>query len=132
MQQQDPAWPASSGARSTSAVADQAKEIARTGTEQAKQIGQTAKERALREIDLRREQIAGQVERLAGNLERQRTESEEAMPVLDLAADGARRLSGALKERSAEDLLRSVGRSPTAVLAGSFALGFLAIRLFKA
>ena len=127
MEQQSPNFSANS-----SAVADQAKKIAETSSQQVKEIGGTAKERAMREIDGRREQLAGQVERLAGALEQQRAGSEGPMPILDLAADGARRLSEALRNRSAQELLQGVARNPVAVLAGSFALGFLTVRLFKA
>ena len=116
----------------SSAVADQAKRIAGTGSQQVKEIGATAKERALREIDARREQFAGQVERLADTLSKQHGEGQAPMPMLDMAADGARRLSEALRDKSAQELLQSVARNPMAVLAGSFALGFLTIRLFKA
>lgn len=115
-----------------SAVAGQAKELARTGTEQVKQLGQTTKDRALREIDSRRESFAGEFEKLAGTLEDQRGQSEAAGPVLDLAASAARRLSTALRDNSAEQLLQSVGRNPVAILGGTFALGFLVTRLFKA
>lgn len=115
----------------TSAVAGQAKEIARAGTEQVMQIGQTAKDRALREIDSRRKGFASEVEKLAGTLESQRVGSE-AGPILDFAASAARRLSGALRDNSAEQLLQSASRNPVAILAGTFALGFFATRLFKA
>jgi hypothetical protein len=130
MQQQDPMG--ASGQGGTSPVADQAKEVARAGTEKVKEISQTAKDRAKREIENRREQFASEVEKLAGALENQGGESEVAGPIIDLAASGARRLSTALRDHSAEDLFQSVTRSPVAVLAGSFALGFLAVRLFKA
>ena len=114
-----------------SLVAGQAKELARTSTKQAKEIGQTTKERALREIDTRRQRFASEVEELAGTLESHRGQSEAAGPVLDLAATAARRLSTALRDRSAEELFQGVARNPVAILAGSFALGFLATRLFK-
>jgi hypothetical protein len=130
MQQQDPMG--ASGQTGTSPVADQAKEVARAGTEKVKEISQTAKDRAKREIENRRERFAGEVEKLAGALENQGSESEVAGPIIDLAASGARRLSTALRDHSAEDLFQSVTRSPAAVLAGSFALGFLAVRLLKA
>jgi hypothetical protein len=117
---------------STSVVTEQAKEIARAGTEQVKEIGQTTKERALREIDTRRMRIAGEVEKLAGTLERHGSESETAMPIFDLAATAARTLSGAMRDRSTEELLQRVARNPMAILAGSFALGFFTIRLFRA
>lgn len=116
----------------TSAAAGQAKEIARAGTQQVKEIGQTTKERALREIDSRRESIASEVEKLAGTLENQRGESQAAGPVLELAASTARRLSTALRDNTAEQLLQSASRNPVAILAGTFALGFFATRLFKA
>ena len=131
MEQQYPGSAARTGANS-SAVADQAKKIAETSSQQVREIGGTAKERALREIDGRREQLASQVERLAGALQRQREESGAPMPIFDLAADGARRLSDALRDRSAQELLQGVARNPAVVLAGSFALGFLTLRLFKA
>ena len=131
MQQQDPIAGSMTGSASSPA-ADQVREVARTGAEQVKEIGQTAKERARREIDARRERIADEVERVASALEKQGGESETAGPVIDLAASAARRLSSTLRERSAEDLLQGVARSPMAVLAGSVALGFLAVRLFKA
>jgi hypothetical protein len=72
------------------------------------------------------------VEKLAGALEKQGGESEAAGPIIDLAAQAARRLSTTLRDRSAEDLFQGIAHSPAAVLAGSFALGFLAVRLFKA
>ena len=129
MQQQDPI--AASGMTSSPA-AGQIKEVAKAGAEQVKDLGQSARERARREIDARREGIAGEVEKLASALEKQGSESEVAGPVIDLAASAARRLSSTLRQRSAEDLLQSVTRSPVAMLAGSVALGFLAVRLFKA
>lgn len=124
-----------SGARiasQPSTVAGQAKEIAMAGSQQVKEIGQTTKERAFREIDSRRESIAKEVEKLAGTLETQRSESQSAGPVLDLAATAARRLSTALRENSAEALLQGATRNPVAVLAGTFALGFFVTRLCKA
>src|SRR5438067_1635346 len=92
MQSQEPmigSGPRSAGA---SQVADQTKEVARVGTEQVKELGETAKERARREIDARRERIAGEVEKLASALERQAGESEAAGPVIGLAANAVRRL----------------------------------------
>ncbi|MFN2548713.1 MAG: hypothetical protein ABR567_14905 [Myxococcales bacterium] len=130
MQQQDDVTRQQGG--DGSAVADQARELARAGTEQVKQIGQTAKDRAFREIDAKRERFASEVEKLAGTLESQRDGSEAAGPILDLAASAARRLSTALKDRSAEELLQGVAKNPVAILAGAFALGFVATRLFKA
>ncbi|MCA1826485.1 MAG: hypothetical protein LC689_06040 [Myxococcales bacterium] len=130
MQQQDDVTRQQGG--DGSAVADQARELARAGTEQVKQIGQTAKDRAFREIDAKRERFASEVEKLAGTLESQRDGSEGAGPILDLAASAARRLSTALKDRSAEELLQGVAKNPVAILAGAFALGFVATRLFKA
>ncbi len=115
-----------------SPVATQTKEMARAGTEQVKQLGQSVKERALKELDTQRERFAGEVEKLAGSLEKQRGESEALSPILDLAATATRKLSATLSDRSAEDLFRGITRSPVGVLAGSFALGFLALRLFKA
>jgi hypothetical protein len=120
-----------SRAGTASPVADQAKQLARAGTEQVKELSGTAMERARREIDSRRERIAGEVAKLADVLEKQGSESEAAGPVMGLVASGVRRLSTTLRERSAEDLLRGIARSPTTVLAGSFAIGFLAFRLFK-
>ena len=114
-----------------SPVTDQAKQLARAGTEQVKELGGTAMERARREVDSRRERIAGEVGKLADMLEKQGSESEAAGPVLGLVASGARRLSTTLRDRSAEELLRGIARSPTMVLAGSFAIGFFAFRLFK-
>ena len=130
MQSQEPTMGGRSGA-GASPVADQAKEVARASTEQVKELGQTARERARREIDARRERFAGEVEKLAGVLEKEGNDSEVAGPVMGLAASAARRLSTTLRDRSAEELFRSVSRNPAAILAGSFALGFLAIRLFK-
>lgn len=117
---------------SSSAVAGQAKEIARTSTRQVKQIGEEARGRALREINTRRQGFASEVEKLAGTLESQSAKSEGAGPILDLAATAARRLSATLNDHSAEELLRTVSRNPVAILAGTFALGFFATRLFKA
>ncbi len=114
-----------------STAAGQAKELARVGTQQVKEITQTTRERALREIDSRRESIASEVEKLAGTLENQRG-GGQAGPVIDLAASAARKLSTALKDNTAEQLLRSATRNPVAVLAGTFALGFFVTRLFKA
>ena len=116
----------------SSAVAGQAKELARAGTEQVKQISRTTRERALREIDSRREGFAGEIEKLADTLEDQSRGSQAAGPVLDVVASTARKLSSALRDNSAEDLLRAVSRNPMAVLGGTFALGFLVTRLFKA
>jgi hypothetical protein len=132
MQQQNPTGAGGQMSSASSPVADQAREVARAGTEHVKEIGQTVKDRARREIEAKREGIAGEVEKLAGALERQGGESEVAGPIIDLAATAARRLSATLRERSAEDLFQGITRSPVAVLAGSFALGFLAVRLFKA
>lgn len=130
MQQQDPIG--TSGQPGSSPVADQAREVARAGTEQVKEITQSAKERAKREIESRRERIASEVDKLAGALEKQGGDSEVAGPIIDLAASAARKLSTTLHDHSAEDLFQGVARSPVAILAGSFALGFLAVRLFKA
>jgi hypothetical protein len=113
----------------TSPVAHEAKEIARQGTEQARAMSETAKERAIYEVNNQRERIAGEMEKLAGALEQQGDGS--STPILNLAASATRSLSSTLKRRSAEDLFAGVTRNPTAVLAGSFALGFLAVRLFK-
>lgn len=115
----------------TSAAAGQAKDLARTGAEQVKQIGRTTKERALREIDSRRQSFAGEVDKLAGTLEKQSSGSQAA-PVLDFIASGARRLATGLKDNTAEQLLQAVSRNPVAILGGTFALGFLVTRLFKA
>jgi hypothetical protein len=112
-------------------AAGNAKEIARAGTQQVKELGQTTKERAFREIDTKRESFASEVEKLAGTLENQRGESEVAGPVLQLAASAARRLSTMMRDHSAEELLQQVMRNPTAVLAGTFALGFVATRILK-
>lgn len=128
--QQDPIG--TTGQSGSSPVADQAREVARAGTEQVKEITHSAKERAMREVEARRERIASEVDKLAGALEKQGGESEVAGPVIDLAASAARKLSNTLRDRSAEDLFRGISHSPVAVLAGSFALGFLAVRLFKA
>ena len=114
-----------------STAAGQAKELARVGTQQVKEITQTTRERALREIDSRRKSFAGEVEKLAGTLESQ-SGGSQAGPVLDLAASAARKLSTALKDNTAEQLLQSAARSPVAILAGTFALGFFVTRLFKA
>jgi hypothetical protein len=116
----------------TSPVTQQAKELARTGSEQVKEITQSTRQRALRELDTKRMSFADEVEKLAGVLERHGNESDKTTPVLDIAASAARRLSTAMKDRSTEELLRGVTRNPMAVLAGSFALGFLTVRLFKA
>jgi hypothetical protein len=115
----------------TSPVVHEAKEIARQGTEQARAMSETAKERALYEVNNQRERIASEMEKLAGALERQGGDGS-ATPILNLAASATRSLSSTLKRRSAEDLFAGVTRNPTAVLAGSFALGYLAVRLFKA
>jgi hypothetical protein len=115
----------------TSPVADEAKEIARQGTEQAKAMSQTARERALYEVNAQRERFAGQMEKLAGAIEEQGGDGAPT-PILNLAASAARSLSSTLRDRSAEDLFAGVRRNPAAVLAGSFALGFFAVRLFKA
>jgi hypothetical protein len=130
MQQQDSIG--ASGQSGSSPVADQAREVARAGTEQVKEMTHSVKERAMREIEGKRELIASEVDKLAGALEKQGGESEVAGPIIDLAASAARRLSTTLHDRSAEDLFQGIARSPVAVLAGSFALGFLAVRLFKA
>lgn len=115
-----------------SAAAGQAKELARTGTEQVKELGKTAKERTLREIDSRREGVAAEIEKLAGTLEAQSGGSQTMGPVVEYAASAARRLSTALKDNSAEQLLQAVTRNPVAILGGTFALGFFVTRLFKA
>ena len=115
----------------TSAVTVQAKEIARAGTEQAKQIGETAKARALREMESKRQKIGSEVEKLADVLEKQETQAEVPSQVVGLAARATRSLATTLQDRSAEEILQSVRRSPVAVLAGSFALGFVAFRLLK-
>jgi hypothetical protein len=114
----------------TSPVAQEAREVARQGAEQAKAVGQTAKERALYEVNAQRERFAGEMEKLAGAIEEQGEGSPR--PILNLAASAARSLSSTLRNRSAEDLFAGVRRNPAAVLAGSFALGFFAVRLFKA
>jgi hypothetical protein len=119
------------GAGTSSAVTVQAKELARAGTEQAKQIGETAKARALREMESKREKIAGEVEKLAGVLEKQETEGEVSSPIVGLAARATRSLATTLQDRSAEEILQDVRRSPVAILAGSFAIGFVAFRLLK-
>jgi hypothetical protein len=116
------------GRQKTSPVSQETKEIARQGTEQAKQIGQTAKDRALYEVNNQRERIADEMEKLAGTIEGQ----GGGTPILNLAASAARSFSSTLKDRSAEELFAGVTRNPVTVLAGSFALGFLAVRLFKA
>jgi hypothetical protein len=131
-QQPTPTGRATTIATGTSAVAEQAKELARSSTEQVKEIGQTTKERALREIDTKRVRLADEVEKLAGVLERHSNESESAVPILDVAATAARRLSTVMKDRSSQELLQGVARNPVAILAGCFALGFLTVRLFKA
>jgi hypothetical protein len=115
-----------------SPVTQQAKELARAGSEQVKEITQSTKERALRELDTKRMSFADDVEKLAGVLERHGSESNTAKPVLDIASTAARRLSTAMKDRSTEELWRGITRNPMAVLAGTFALGFLTVRLFKA
>ena len=115
-----------------STVAEQAKDIARMGTKQVKDIAQTAKERALHELDNRRKGIAAEVDKLASVLEKQGGEGGAATPILDAAASAARGLSNTIRTRSSEELFRGLARSPMAVLAGSFALGFLALRLLKA
>ena len=115
-----------------SSATGQAKALARTGTEQAKEIGKTARERALREIDSRRENFAGEIEKLAGTLETQGSGNQAVGPVMEYAASAARRLSTALKDNSAEQLLQSVARNPVAILGGTFALGFFVTRLFRA
>jgi len=132
MQQQDPIAASGTTGSAGSPAASQVKEVARAGAEQVKDLGQSARERARREIDARREGIAGEVEKLASALEKQGGESEVTGPVIEFAASAARRLSSTLRERSAEDLLQGVAHSPVTVLAGSVALGFLAVRLFKA
>lgn len=114
-----------------SPVAGQAKEIARTGTQQVKELGQSARERAMREANSRRESFAGEIDKLAGTLDKQRGQSEGAGPVLDFAANGARRLSAMLRDHTAEELLERTRHSPVALLAGTFALGFFAARLFR-
>ena len=113
-------------------AAGQAKELARTGGEQVKEIGKTAKERALREIDSRREGVAGEIEKLATTLETQGEGKQAIGPVMEYAASAARRVSTALKDNSAEQLLQTVARNPVAILGATFALGFVVTRLFKA
>ena len=127
--QQD--YPNVAGRQTTSPVAQEAKEIARQGTEQAKAIGQTARERALYEVNSQRERLAGEMEKIAGAIEGQGGDGA-ATPLRNLAASAARSVSSTLRNRSAEDLFAGVRRNPAAVLAGSFALGFFAVRLFKA
>jgi hypothetical protein len=112
-------------------VAGQAREIARAGTQQVREMGQSARERTLHELNQRRQSFAGEVEKLADTLEQQRGQSQGAGPVLDFAASAARRFSTALRDRSAEELFDGVRRNPMAVLAGTFALGFFATRLFR-
>jgi len=112
--------------------AGQARDIARTSTQQVKELSQTAKERALREMDGKRHVLAGEVEKLASALEGQGGESEIAGPALQYAATGAKRFASALREHTAEELFQSATRNPAAVLAGTFAIGFLATRLFRA
>ena len=112
--------------------AGQARDIARTSAQQVKDLSETTKQRALREMDGKRHTLAGEVEKLASALEGQRGESEIAGPALQFAATGARRFASALREHTAEELFQSATRNPTAVLAGTFAIGFLATRLFKA
>ena len=112
--------------------AGQARDLARTSTQQVKELSQTTKQRALREIDGKRHTLAGEVEKLASALEGQGGDSEIAGPALQFAASGARRFASALRENTAEQLLQSATRNPTAVLAGTFAIGFLATRLFRA
>ena len=129
--QQNENFPAAGIGEQSSAVTAQAKDLARTGAEQAKQISQTAKERAFREIDSRREVFASEIDKIAGTLEQQGVGSQ-AGPVIDYAASAARRLSNALRDNSAEQLLRTISRNPVAVLGGTFALGFIVTRLFKA
>ena len=114
-----------------SAVTVQAKEIARAGTEQAKQIGETAKARTLREMESKRQEFAGEFEKLADVLEKQETQGEVPSQIVGLAARATRSLATTLHDRSAEEILQGVRRSPVAVLAGSFALGFVAFRLLK-
>jgi hypothetical protein len=115
----------------TSAVTGQAREIARAGTEQAKQIGETAKARALREMESKRQKFATDVEKLADVLEKQETQREVPSEIVGLAAKATRSLATTLQDHSAEEILQRVRRSPVAVLAGSFALGFVAFRLLK-
>lgn len=112
--------------------AGQARDIARTSTQQVKELSQTTKQRALREMDGKRHVLAGEVEKLASALEGQGGESEIAGPALQYAATGAKRFASALREHTAEELLQSATRNPAAVLAGTFAIGFLATRLFRA
>ena len=116
----------------SSPVAGQARELARTGTQQVRQMGQTAKERTLRALNDRRQSFAGEVEKIASTLEQQGGQAQGAGPVLDLAASAVRRFSTALRDHSAEELFDGVRRNPVAVLAGTFALGFFATRLFRA
>jgi hypothetical protein len=130
MQQGNPNATGRQSMAATSPVVQETKEIARQGTEQAKAMGQTAKERALYEVNSQRERFADQIEKLAGAIENQGDGSPT--PILDLAASAARSLSSTLKDRSAEDLFNRATRNPAAVLAGTFALGFFAVRLFKA
>jgi hypothetical protein len=112
-------------------AAGSAKDIARAGTQQVKELSQTTKERALREIDTRRQSFASEVEKLAGTLENQKGQSGTAGPVLQLAASAARQLSTTMKDHTAEELFQQVARNPAAVLAGTFAIGFLITRLLK-
>ena len=114
-----------------SPVAGQAREIARAGTRQVREMGQSARERTLHELNDRRQRFAGEVEKLANTLEQQRSQSDGAGPVLDFAASTVRRFSTSLRDHSAEELFEGVRRNPVAVLAGTFALGFFATRLFR-
>jgi hypothetical protein len=116
----------------TPSPSGQAREVARTSTQQVKELTQTTKDRALREMDGKRHTLAGEVEKLASALENQRGESEIAGPALQYAATGARRFATALRDHTAEELFESAKRNPTVLLAGTFAIGFFATRLFKA
>jgi hypothetical protein len=112
-------------------AAGQAKELARAGSQQIKDLGQTTKERAIREIDSRRQTFASEIEKLAGTLESQGGQSEATGPVLQYAATAVRRLSTTMKDHTAEELFQQVARNPAAMLAGTFAIGFLVTRLLK-
>jgi ElaB/YqjD/DUF883 family membrane-anchored ribosome-binding protein len=120
---------------------DKAQEVAGQARERAEEAAGQAKGRLREQVDRRSTQAGEQVSSTAGDVrsigaELRNQGKDKPAQLAEQAADRADRLGNYLQESDADRILRDVedfGRSqPWAVMAGAFAVGFLASRLLKA
>ncbi|HKH33220.1 MAG TPA: hypothetical protein VKA80_03495 [Beijerinckiaceae bacterium] len=117
-----------------------AAKVADAAQEKARGLAAAAEEKARQLVDEKKRQTAEQVESVAQVAESVAEQVERALPpaggYVRGVADGIRRVSSALQDRSVDDLMdearRFAQQRPGAVLAGALIAGFGLARFLKA